>query len=69
MKRILRVIEYTGTDAFLQACIERRQVKGTMTMPEGTIREAIVGDLPEILTRDVEAGLPMGAGKTQETKP
>ena len=50
MKRILRVIEYTGTDEFLNACIEKRQVKGTMTVPNGCIREAILGDVPEILT-------------------
>ena len=49
MKRILRVIEYTGTDAFLTACIERRFVKGTKEFGTGTIREGVLGDMAEIL--------------------
>lgn len=57
MKRILRVIEYTGTDEFLQYCIDNRQVKGTKTLGNGTIREAILGDTPEILSRYTEQAL------------
>ena len=52
MKRILRVIEYVGTDEFLHACVDNRQVKGTRTFPDGIIREAILGDTPEILGQD-----------------
>ncbi len=61
MKRILRVIEYVGTDEFLRKCIEERTVKGTKTIPmEGIIREAILGDTPEILTKEAEASLQLG---------
>ncbi len=50
MKRILRVIEYVGSDEFLTACIEQRQVKGTKVCADDCyIREAILGDTAEIL--------------------
>lgn len=58
MKRILRVIEYVGTDEFLASCVEKRFVKGTFKPGrEGCyIREAILGDMAEILpTLDEEA--------------
>lgn len=48
-RRVLRVIEYVGTEDFIRACIDRRQVKGTMIHPNGTIREAVLGDTPELL--------------------
>jgi len=51
IKRILRVIEYVGDDEFLAACIDKRVIKGTFIpgRPGCYIREAILGDTPEIL--------------------
>lgn len=57
MKRILRVLEYTGTDEFIRRCIDGRQVKGTMVRVHGTIREAILGDTAEILTKGMKEAL------------
>ena len=33
----------------MQACIERRSIKGTYTVKNGTIREAVLGDMAEVL--------------------
>lgn len=54
--RRLRVLEMVGTEEFVNACIERRTVKGSHVTPNGSIREAILGDTNEILTdAEIEA--------------
>ena len=50
--RMLRVIEYVGTPAFINDCINQRGLKGTKIIPgKGFMREAIVGETLEILTK------------------
>jgi hypothetical protein len=51
--RILRVLEYTGPSEMLIKHLEQRHIKGTFVGQNGrvTIREAIVGEFPEILER------------------
>ena len=46
-KRWLRIIEYEGTDDFLKTSLENRAVKGQKTLPNGSIREAMVGEFPQ----------------------
>lgn len=54
MRRLLRVIEYTGTDTFIADAIRRRSVKGTMVLTfTDSIREAIIGETDEILSLGV----------------
>ena len=55
IKRVLRVLEYIGTDAWVTEQLERRSIKGIMTgvhrrLNEGVIREAILGPTMELLT-------------------
>ena len=46
MYRILRIIEYSGTRAWVEACVEQRSVKGTHRInAECVIREAIIGEV------------------------
>lgn len=46
LKRILRVLEYTGTDEWLTATLEHRAVKGSRTISgQGIIREAMLGEI------------------------
>ncbi|MDE2098759.1 MAG: hypothetical protein KGL39_16005 [Patescibacteria group bacterium] len=47
--RVLRILEYVGTPEFIASSVERRLVKGTKTIPTGTIREAFIGDTYEVL--------------------
>lgn len=47
--RILRVLEYTGTPDFTRDAIERRAVKGERILGNGVIREAVLGETPEVL--------------------
>jgi len=54
--RILRVIEYVGDLEWVQACITKRTLKGTLVTTYGTIREAILGDTMELLEAVVDEG-------------
>lgn len=46
LKRILRVLEYTGTDEWLTTTLERRAIKGSHTFSGvGIIREAMIGEI------------------------
>ena len=47
--RLLRVLEYTGDEAFIQDAINGRSVKGTHVIGDNKISEAIIGDTYEIL--------------------
>lgn len=53
--RVLRIIEYVGTEEWVRDQIEKRQVKGSraVSLRDGTLRgvikEAIVGDTAEVL--------------------
>jgi hypothetical protein len=47
--RRLRLIEYIGTEDFVNRQIENRQLKGTKVLGDGSIREALLGDTNEIL--------------------
>lgn len=51
--RMLRVLEYVGTEDFIRSHREQRFVKVIFTDPKrNVIREAILGDTSEILTLD-----------------
>lgn len=47
--RVIRVLEYTGGREWVESTLERRHVKGTWTCANGMIREAVVGDFPEVV--------------------
>lgn len=47
--RRLRVIEYVGSEDWVNKMIADRQVKGTRAMKDGSIREAMLGDTNETL--------------------
>lgn len=47
--RVLRLIEYVGDREWVESSLERRQIKGSWICPNGTIREAIVGDFPMVV--------------------
>lgn len=48
--RVLRIIEYSGTREWVDRQIAQRSVKGTRVVANGgTLREAIIGDVPELL--------------------
>jgi hypothetical protein len=48
--RVLRIIEYSGTREWVDKQIANRSVKGTRVVVNGgTLREAIIGDVPELL--------------------
>ena len=53
--RVLRVIEYIGTEEWVHSQIEKRQVKGSRAVVvdgtySGVIKEAIIGDTSEVLS-------------------
>ena len=51
--RLIRVLVYEGSPQWIQYCLATHAVKGSYTVPNGFIREAIVGDfLEEILEKD-----------------
>jgi len=57
-QRMIRVLIYEGTTEWIQDCIMRRNVKGSYSVPQGVIKEAIVGDfLEEVLTREIQKEL------------
>lgn len=48
--RVIRVLEYTGPREKVEDALSRRHVKGTYAVPGGaTIREALLGEYPEVL--------------------
>ncbi len=51
MKRLLRVLEYTGTDEQIENVITRRGVKGSVSYNGLTIREAIMGEVENLLAQ------------------
>lgn len=54
--RVLRVIEYVGEREWVDEQIAKRGVKGSYIVPNGrgVIREAIIGETAELLTRTRE---------------
>ena len=58
--RILRVLEYEGPREWVEAAIKGRSVKGFKSFnwlyDLCTIREAIIGEVPEILVQGVQDG-------------
>ena len=56
-QRLIRVLVYEGTPAFIQRCLADRGVKGSHNVGGGVIKEAIVGDfLEEVLNRVTTEG-------------
>ncbi len=53
-QRLVRVLVYEGTPEWIQDCMKRRGVKGSYTVPQGVIKEAIVGDFLEDITPIIE---------------
>lgn len=50
LKRVLRVLEYTGTDEWLTETLNRRAIKGTVVYSGfGIIREAVIGEIAHYL--------------------
>lgn len=50
--RFLRVLEYTGDLDWVLEQVEKRSVKGSHVIgTRGTIREAMIGDVPTLLQR------------------
>ncbi len=47
--RIFRLLEYKGNRAFMETSLMRRAVKGTHQVGNGYIKEALIGDWPELL--------------------
>jgi hypothetical protein len=47
--RRLRLIEYVGTEEWVNKQLEGRHLKGTKTLEAGSIREALIGDANEIM--------------------
>jgi hypothetical protein len=47
--RVIRVLEFTGPRGQVEATLRKRQVRGTYQIGAMTIREAIVGDFPEVV--------------------
>lgn len=47
--RVIRVLEYVGGREWVEDTLTRRSVAGTWSCPNGTIREAVVGDFPEVV--------------------
>ena len=47
--RVIRVLEYSGTRANVETALNYRKVKGNQTFGTLQIREAIVGDFPEVV--------------------
>lgn len=53
--RVLRILEYVGPRDWVEDTIDRCYVKGTWSPSAGkSIRSAIVGEYPEILTAQDE---------------
>jgi len=53
--RVLRVLEYVGPRSWVETTMSRNAVKGTHLVSPGCwIREATIGDFPEILETKVE---------------
>lgn len=48
--RMLRVLEYTGTRAWIENCIKTRGVKGYIGFANASIKEAIIGETLEVAT-------------------
>lgn len=54
-RRLIRVLVYEGPAEWIQDCLKRRGVKGSYTVLQGVIKEAIVGDfLEEVIERPAE---------------
>lgn len=47
--QVVRVLIYEGTLSWLTMCLQGRQIKGSHSVPNGSIREAIIGELPKIM--------------------
>ena len=47
--RVLRLLEYTGPRAAIERTLENNSVKGTTRHGDLTIREACIGQFPEIV--------------------
>jgi hypothetical protein len=47
--RVIRVLEFVGPRGQVEATLRKRQVRGTYQIGAMTIREAIVGDFPEVV--------------------
>jgi len=53
--RVIRVLEYVGDRKWVEAVLEQRAIKGTKNIENGgIIREAILGDFPEIVEEQKE---------------
>ena len=53
-QRLIRVLVYEGQPEWIQECLTKRGVKGSMTVSRGVIKEAVVGDfLEEVLAQPV----------------
>ena len=48
--RRLRILEYVGTEDFVNECIERRYVKGRWSTQDGSISEVLLGETNELLS-------------------
>ncbi len=58
--RVLRLLEYSGPREDIERMIAERSVKGQKTLPHDrvTIREAVLGEFPELLVRSIEEKKP-----------
>lgn len=48
--RRLRILEYVGTEEFVNAAIERCTIKGLVACGNGSIRSGWIGETNEVLT-------------------
>ena len=49
--RVIRVLEYVGEREWVEDTLARNAVKGSWSCTRGMIREAVVGDFPEVVHR------------------
>jgi hypothetical protein len=51
--RVVRVLEYVGPRSHMEAVLAQNAVKGTRVFGPLTIREAMLGDFPEVVEQNV----------------
>jgi hypothetical protein len=49
--KILRVLEYEGTEEFISSCLKNRAIRNRYEVGNGIIREAILGGTDEVLSQ------------------
>lgn len=51
--RVLRILEYDGSESFIRKCLAGRGVVGEKRTKDGTLRESYISDYPAVCSFDV----------------